>query len=93
VAVASLYPLGALSQGCGRECHTNIVGTLDGTPKEEHSYLLPNLLGRVSMFVETYLIDGLQTEASLQHLNIPGCSYLLAIERLCTPPNPKIAGD
>ena len=44
------------------------------------------------MFVETYLIDGLQTEASLQNLKIAGCTYSLAIERLSPPPNPKIAG-
>jgi len=36
------------------------------------------------------LIDDLQTEASLQNLNIASCTYSLAIEG---PPNPKIAGD
>ena len=55
------------------------------TLKGEHSYLLRNLLGRVSMFVETYRIDDLQTKASMQNLNIAGCTYSLAIERL-TPP-------
>jgi len=69
-----------------------IVYTSAYTPKGEHSYLLRNLLGRVSMFAETYRIDGLQTEASLQNLNIAGCTHSLAIERLRTPPNPKIAG-
>ena len=56
------------------------------TPKGEHSYLLRNLLGRVSMFAETYRIDDLQTKASMQNLNIAGCTYSLAIERLRTPP-------
>jgi hypothetical protein len=45
------------------------------------------------MFAETYLIDHLQTEASLENLYIAGCTYSLAIERLCPPPNPKIAGE
>jgi hypothetical protein len=39
----------------------------------------------------TYLIDGLQTEASLQNLKMASCTYSLAIERLSVPPNPKIA--
>ena len=56
------------------------------SPKGEHSYLLRNLLGRVSMFAETYRIDDLQTKASMQNLNIAGCTYSLAIERLRTPP-------
>jgi hypothetical protein len=40
---------------------------------------------------EMYLIDGLQMEASLQNLKMASCTYSLAIERLSTPPNPKIA--
>ena len=44
------------------------------------------------MFAETYLTDGLQMEASLQKLKLAGCTYLLVIKRLCTPPNPKIVG-
>ena len=52
-------------------------------PKGEHSYHLPNLLGRISMFAETYLIDRLQMEASLKNLCIAGRTYSLAIERLC----------
>jgi hypothetical protein len=60
-------------------------------PKGEHSYLLQNLFGRVSMSGITYLIDGLQTEASLQNLKMASCTYSLAIERLSAPPNPKIA--
>ena len=54
----------------------------DVAPKGEHSYLLRNLLGRVSVFAETYRIDDLQTEASMQNLNIAGCTYSLAIRAL-----------
>jgi hypothetical protein len=51
-----------------------------GSPKGEHNYLL-NLFGRVSMFAETYLIDDLQTEASLQNLKIAGCTYQITCHR------------
>jgi hypothetical protein len=44
------------------------------------------------MFVETYLIDSLQMDASLYNLKMAGCTDSLAIERLYPPPNPKIAG-
>ena len=82
-----------LAYGLVLDPRCTYIGILQSfPPKGEHSYLLPNLLGRVSMFLETYRIDGLQTEASLKNLNIVGCTCLLDIERLHTPPNPKIAG-
>ena len=50
----------------GFEQRVTYLARQTGAPKGEHSYLLQNLLGRVFMFAETYLIDSLQTEASLQ---------------------------
>ena len=46
-------------------------------PKGEHSYLLSNQLGRVSMLAKSYRNDGLPLEASLQNLKIAGCTYSL----------------
>jgi hypothetical protein len=36
----------------------------DHAPKAQHSYLLPNHFGRVSMLDKTYQTDGLKQEAS-----------------------------
>ena len=58
-------------------------------PKGEHSYLLSNQLGRVSMFAKTYRNDGLPMEASLQNLKIVGCTYSLAREALSYLPIQK----
>ena len=40
------------------------------SPKAQHSYLLPNHLGRVSMLVETPRTDSLRAEASVQNPKI-----------------------
>jgi hypothetical protein len=66
----------------GKEDEGSRVVGCNGAPKGEHSYLLSNQLGRVSMLAKTYRNDGPPMEASLKNLKIVGCTYSLAIERL-----------